>query len=86
MNYLPIDIRIAQERDQSRRTLAGVNKAHSHHEGLPFATQVAMRCNLDDLTDKGRSFLQFWKLHECPPDTLPNRPGIPFEGMPLGQA
>jgi hypothetical protein len=52
---------------------------------LPSATQVAMCCDLDDLSDEGRSFLQFWKLHECPPDTLPNRPGIPFEGMPLGR-
>lgn len=85
MNYLPIDIRIAQARNQSRRILAGVNKAHGHHEGLPSATQVAMCCDLDDLSDEGRSFLQFWKLHECPPDTLPNRPGIPFEGMPLGR-
>jgi hypothetical protein len=86
MNYLPIDIRIAQERDQSRRILAGINKAHGHQEGLPSATQVAMRCNLDDLTNEGRSFLQFWKLHKCPPDSLPNRPGIPFERMPLAQA
>src|ERR1700691_735057 len=41
MNYSPIDIRNAQERVQSRRILAGVNKAHGHHEGLPSATQVA---------------------------------------------
>jgi hypothetical protein len=39
----------------SRRILAGVNKAHGHHKGLPSATRVAMRCNLDDLTDEGRS-------------------------------
>jgi hypothetical protein len=71
MNDLPIDIRIAQERDQSR--------LHIGCGGL--------RCVATSTTfDEGPSFLQFWKLPKCPPDTLPNRPGIPFEGMPLGQA
>lgn len=32
-----------------------------------------------------RAALQFWKLPKCPPDTLPNRPGILLEGMPLGR-
>jgi hypothetical protein len=65
MNYLPIDIRIAQERDQSRRILAGVNKAHGHHEGLSSATQVAMGCNLDDLSDKAYWSRNLSRISRC---------------------